>query len=136
MNAEGLVAEFIAAVERGNIDAALGYLAPDCEYDNVPMSKAIGHEQIRATLSMFVGPDNPAEFKVLRQAATGNIVMNERVDRLKIGGKDVEVPVVGVWEVSGDKITLWRDYFDMFDVFKATVRGLAGLILPSLKASF
>jgi len=118
MNAEGLVAEFIAAVERGNIDAALGYLAPDCEYDNVPMSKAIGHEQIRATLSMFVGPDNPAEFKVLRQAATGNIVMNERVDRLKIGGKDVEVPVVGVWEVSGDKITLWRDYFDMGQVSK------------------
>jgi len=118
MNAEGLVAEFIAAVERGDIDAALGYLAPDCEYDNVPMSKAIGHEQIRATLSMFVGPDNPAEFKVLRQAATGNIVMNERVDRLKIGGKDVEVPVVGVWEVSGDKITLWRDYFDMGQVSK------------------
>jgi limonene-1,2-epoxide hydrolase len=118
MNAEGLVAEFIAAVEQGNIDAALGYLAPDCEYDNVPMSKAIGHEQIRATLSMFVGADNPAEFKVLRQAATGNIVMNERVDRLKIGGKDVEVPVVGVWEVSGDKITLWRDYFDMGTVSK------------------
>jgi limonene-1,2-epoxide hydrolase len=118
MNAEGLVAEFIAAVERGDIDTALGYLAPDCEYDNVPMSKAIGHEEIRATLSMFVGADNPAEFKVLRQAASGNLVMNERVDRLKISGKDVEVPVVGVWEVSGDKITLWRDYFDMGTVSK------------------
>ena len=116
MNAEGLVAGFIAAVERGDIDTALGYLAPDCEYDNVPMSKAIGHEQIRATLSMFVGPDSPAEFKVLRQAATGNIVMNERVDRMKVAGKDVEVAVVGVWEISGDKIVLWRDYFDMGQV--------------------
>jgi hypothetical protein len=28
MNAEGLVAEFIAAIERGDIDGALSYLAP------------------------------------------------------------------------------------------------------------
>ncbi len=115
MNAEGVVAEFIAAVERGDVDAALEYVAPDCEYDNVPISKAIGHDAIRATLAMFIGPDNPAEFKIVRQVASGNLVMNERVDRLTIGGKPVELPVVGVWEVDPDqgKIVLWRDYFDM-----------------------
>jgi len=113
MNAEGLVAEFIAAIERGDVDGALSYLSPTCEYDNVPISKAIGHDEIKAVLGMFVSPDNPAEFRVLRQAATGNLVMNERIDRLAIGGKTVEIPVVGVWEVEGDKITLWRDYFDV-----------------------
>src|SRR5258708_5359822 len=113
MNAEGLVAGFIAAIERGDLDGAMAYLAPDCEYDNVPMSKAVGHDEIRAVMAMFVGPDNPAEFKVLRQAASGDLVMNERVDRLKIGDKTIELPVAGVFEVHGDKITLWRDYFDM-----------------------
>ena len=113
MNAEGLVAEFIAAIERGDIDGALSYLAPTCEYDNVPISKAIGHEEIKAILGMFVSPDSPTEFRIVRQVASGNLVMNERVDRLAIGGKTVELPVAGVWEVEGDKIVLWRDYFDV-----------------------
>jgi len=115
MNAEGVVAEFIAALARGDIEGAMGYVAPDCEYDNVPMSKAIGHEQIRGVLGMFVGPDNPLQFDVVRQAASGNLVMNERVDRLTVAGKRVELPVAGVWEVDPgtNKITLWRDYFDM-----------------------
>jgi limonene-1,2-epoxide hydrolase len=113
MGAEELVGAFIGAIEKGDVEGALQYLADDCEYDNVPMSKAIGHEEIRNTLAMFVSPDNPAEFKVLRQAATGNVVMNERIDSLKIAGKSIEIKVAGVWEVQGDKITLWRDYFDM-----------------------
>ncbi|HEY2427381.1 MAG TPA: limonene-1,2-epoxide hydrolase family protein [Acidimicrobiales bacterium] len=114
--AEQVVADFIAAIEKGDIDAALGYMATDAEYDNVPMSKAIGHDEIRATLAMFVGPDNPGQFEILRQAATGNIVMNERIDRLQMNGKAIEVQVAGVWQVDGDKITLWRDYFDMGQV--------------------
>ena len=116
MSAESVVADFIAAVEKGDIDAALGYLAPDAEYDNVPMAKAIGHDEIRNTLAMFVGPDHPGQFEILRQAATGNIVMNERIDHLEMNGKTLAVKVAGVWEVDGDKITLWRDYFDMGQV--------------------
>ncbi|SKX36263.1 limonene-1,2-epoxide hydrolase [Mycobacteroides abscessus subsp. massiliense] len=34
------------------------------------------------------------------------------------------------------KITLWRDYFDMFDMFKATVRGLVGIAIPALRPRF
>lgn len=113
--AEETVTSFIAAVEKGDIDAAVALMAEDAEYDNVPISKSIGHEQIRATLGMFIGPGSPTEFKVLRQVAAGNVVMNERIDSLTIGGKHVELPVAGVWEVdpSTGKIVLWRDYFDM-----------------------
>jgi limonene-1,2-epoxide hydrolase len=113
MSATEVVEAFIAAIEKGDVEGALEYMSSDCEYDNVPMSKAIGHEEIRNTLAMFVSADNPAEFKVLRQAATGDIVMNERIDSLKVAGKAIEVKVTGVWEVHAGKITLWRDYFDM-----------------------
>jgi limonene-1,2-epoxide hydrolase len=27
-------------------------------------------------------------------------------------GKEIAIPVAGVFEVNGDKITFWRDYFD------------------------
>ena len=113
MTAEELVNAFVAAVEKGDIDTAISYLSPDCEYDNVPMSKAVGHDAIRSTLEMFIGPDKKTQFEVVRQAASGNLVMNERIDRLEVFGKSVELPVAGVFEVKGDKIVLWRDYFDL-----------------------
>jgi limonene-1,2-epoxide hydrolase len=118
MSPEHVIAAFVAAVEQGDVDAALAHLAPECEYDNVPIGKAVGHAAIRQTLAMFVAPENPAEFKVVRQAVQGNVVFNERIDRMTVGGKLLEIAVVGVWEVDPvtEKITLWRDYFDMGQV--------------------
>jgi limonene-1,2-epoxide hydrolase len=111
--AQAIVTTFIAAIERGDVDGAIACMTEDCEYDNVPMAKAIGHEQIRTTLSMFISPDAKTQFEIIRQAATGNVVMNERIDRLTVFGKQVELPVAGVFEVRDGKIALWRDYFDL-----------------------
>ena len=66
-----------------------------------------------ATFESSAEPDKKTEFEVLRQAASGNVVMNERVDRLEVFGKRVEIPVAGVFEVADGKIRLWRDYFDL-----------------------
>ncbi len=39
---------------------------------------------------------------------------SERLDRLRIGGMPVELPVMGRFEVDADgKLTTWRDSFDM-----------------------
>ena len=43
--------------------------------------------------------------------------------------------VCGVFEVRDGRITLWRDYFDMFDFTKALVRGVAGAVIPALRPS-
>lgn len=113
MSAEEVVNAFISAIEKGDIDGCLALMSADAEYDNVPMSKVIGHEAIRGTLAMFLAPDQKTHFEVLRQAATGNVVMNERVDHLEVFGKHVDIAVAGVFEVHDGKITLWRDYFDL-----------------------
>lgn len=44
---------------------------------------------------------------------SGNVVMNERVDTLSMGGNEVALPVMGVFEIEDGKIRAWRDYFDM-----------------------
>ena len=36
----------------------------------------------------------------------------ERLDRHRLAGGRVELPVTGVWEVHDGRITLWHDYFD------------------------
>lgn len=51
-----------------------------------------------------------AEFVHL--AVTGNVVLTERVDRIGLpNGKTLASPEMGTFEVTGDKITAWRDYF-------------------------
>jgi limonene-1,2-epoxide hydrolase len=39
--------------------------------------------------------------------------MTERVDVFTYPDKSIELPVAGVFEVRGDKIAAWRDYFDV-----------------------
>ena len=67
--------------------------------------------------------DGPVEFEVLRQTATGNTVMNERVDRFHTGsGRQIELPVMGIFEVNDGLITFWRDYFDQ-GTFMRQIKG-------------
>ena len=50
---------------------------------------------------------------MLAIAADGNTVFAERVDRIDAGGRHVDLPVVGVFELQDGKIAAWRDYFDL-----------------------
>ena len=65
--------------------------------------------------------------KIHRIAADGAAVLTERTDALIFGPLRLQFWVCGVFEVHDGRITLWRDYFDFFDMFKATLRGLAAL---------
>ena len=112
MSAEQVVNDFCAAIGRKDQAAAMGLVAEDCYYDNVPIGHMVGHEKMLEVLGpMFSSPD-AVEFEILRQTATGNMVMNERIDRFILAGKQIELPVMGVFEVNENKITFWRDYFD------------------------
>ena len=53
-----------------------------------------------------------ADMKIRHLLAGEGIVMTERVDHFTYGRR-VAAPVMGVFEVAEDKITTWRDYFDM-----------------------
>jgi limonene-1,2-epoxide hydrolase len=48
--------------------------------------------------------------------SAGNVVMNERLETWVKGSVRLELPVLGVFEVSKGKITHWRDYFDAASV--------------------
>jgi limonene-1,2-epoxide hydrolase len=113
-NPSELVREFLHAFERKDMDAALAMVADDIEYDNVPLGKVFGAQGMRDLLaSGFAGTAERIDWVVLRQAAKGNLVFNERVDRFYFDGHWLEIPVVGIFEFRGTKISLWRDYFDM-----------------------
>ncbi len=112
------VNEFIRRVVSLDIDGACELVTDDVEYDNVPIGKNHGPEGVKAFLGgMSGGKVTGLEFIVHREAATGNIVMNERTDRFIMGDQVIDLLVAGVFEVTDDgKISLWRDYFDMAKV--------------------
>jgi limonene-1,2-epoxide hydrolase len=103
---------FIAALERKDLDAALALVSDDVEYDNVPMGKVHGPDEVRRTLGPMVQACTTIEWVVHRHAAQDHLVFNERLDRFEMPFGWIEVAVTGVWEVHDGRITLWRDYFD------------------------
>jgi limonene-1,2-epoxide hydrolase len=110
-----VVNKFCVAWSRRNLDELMGYFTDDAEYQNIPMGPAAkGKEAIKQVINTFLPMAKGLEFKVLNTAANGNVVFNERIDIFDLGGgKKIELPVAGVFEVSGGKVAKWRDYFDM-----------------------
>jgi limonene-1,2-epoxide hydrolase len=111
---EKIVTDFCQAWSRRKLDEILGFMTEDAVYHNIPMAPAKGKTAIAAVVDGFLKMADAIDFKILHTASAGNMVMNERVDSFTYkGGKKGSVPVVGVFEVQGGKISAWRDYFDM-----------------------
>lgn len=107
------VRRFMKLMEPLNYDEALKLISPTCEYTNPPpLGTVHGPAGVRAVLEPFFKPTKENEFRILREAANGNIVFLERLDRHLFGAKWVELPVTGVYEVKDGVITYWREYFD------------------------
>jgi limonene-1,2-epoxide hydrolase len=114
MSPQATVTEFIKAIERKDIDAALALAAEDISYENMPISPVVGKQGVASVLEMFLAPAHEVEWLILSQYEVGDIVVNERLDRFQIGDGWLELPIAGFFRVDVDgKIALWRDYFDM-----------------------
>jgi limonene-1,2-epoxide hydrolase len=113
-DAEKIVTDFCNAWPRKNVEELLAFFTDDAVYHNIPLESAKGKDAIRGVINTFLPMARSLHFKVLNSAGNGNIVFNERVDIFDLGnGKTISLPVAGVFEVTGSKISAWRDYFDM-----------------------
>ena len=112
MSAEEVVNQFIEAVGRKDEASAMALVADNCYYDNVPVGDMTGKDKMAEFLAPMFKSKGPVVFEIHRQTTTGNVVMNERTDRFVMKGKEIAIPVAGVFEVNDGKITFWRDYFD------------------------
>jgi limonene-1,2-epoxide hydrolase len=126
---------FLNALQDADLETADAALDDNLVYQNVGFPTIHGR---RRAIELFRRMDGRMGFevKIHRIAADGAAVLTERTDAMTIGPLRLQFWVCGVFEVHNGKITLWRDYFDFFDFLKATARGLAALVIPSLKATF
>ena len=113
-DAEALVNAFMAEfdAEHPDADQLAAYFTDDAVYHNMPMAPAEGLEAVKVALA-GVSQMTSRGWEVLHSASSGDVVLNERVDRFDMGGTEVAVQVCGVFEIRDGKIARWRDYFDM-----------------------
>jgi limonene-1,2-epoxide hydrolase len=110
---EEIVREFIAAWSRLSVDELVGYFTADGTYHNMMAKPVTGHEALRRFIGGFVRGWSATSWEVVNIVSRDDLVVAERVDRTRVGDRQVELPCCGVFELSGGKIRVWRDYFDL-----------------------
>jgi limonene-1,2-epoxide hydrolase len=123
---ERIVRDFIGAWSRLDVDEIVGFFAPDGIYHNMPTGPVQGRDNLKAFIAGFTRGWTETRWDVVSLVGRGDLVVAERVDRTKIGGRTIELPCCGVFQMAGGKIKVWRDYFDL-----ATYR--AALAPPAAK---
>lgn len=119
-SADELVTEFCKLWSSPDPDKLASYFAEDAVYHNIPMEAVQGREAIRDFIAGFTAAFDGIDFRVHRQVSDGTVVMNERTDVMRSkDGKEIPLPVTGVFEVHDGRIAAWRDYFDMAAITSA-----------------
>ena len=108
-----VVTRFCAAWATGDLDEIMAFFTDDATYHNIPVDPVEGKDAIRTTIAGFTTGVQKLEFRVDNIAASGNVVLTERVDVFTMPDKEVSLPVMGTFEVRDGRIAAWRDYFDL-----------------------
>lgn len=122
----------LSSLQAADPDGAGAVLDDNLVYQNVGFPTIRGRAR---AMKLFRAMEGRLGFeaKTHRIAVNGATVLTERTDALIIGPVRLQFWVCGVFEVHSGRITLWRDYFDMWDMTKALVRGLLGAAIPALR---
>jgi limonene-1,2-epoxide hydrolase len=123
MSALETVNAFLVAAAKRDYDTALPLLTDDVEYQNMPIAPVKGRAAVKEQLEMLLAMGTDSEWKVLREVAAGDTVMNERVDRFEINGQWADLPVMGVFVLRDGLIAEWRDYFDLQTIMGQLAEG-------------
>lgn len=130
-----VVREFLAALERLDLDAALRLISDDVVYQNVPLRPARGRAAVAQQLQWMFRHSTGFEARTHHLAADGPFVLTERTDVLRAGAWQAEFWVCGTFEVRDGLVVLWRDYFDWATVLASGARGAGKVLLARAAAA-
>ncbi len=110
---EKIVTELLNAWSRLDFAAAAELVTDAFVYQPDPSAKLIkGREAVLAEWRGYLKFMKSYEYKVLHMLSSGNVVMMERTEWIGTKRGRTELPIMGIFEVSGGKLTAWRDYWD------------------------
>lgn len=131
---DAIVTRFLQSIEQQDYATMAALLDPDLVYTNVSLPTIRGGEKVARLFESGLRRGGGFGVKMHSIAVNGDTVLTERTDLLKVGPFQMCFWVCGTFQVRDGRIVLWRDYFDWMDIGRATLRGVAGIALPGLRA--
>ena len=99
-----------------NHEAFLSHLTDDIEYHYHMSSRLlIGKEWVQKFLSKYDSITKDVVWRIDKHAETGDALLVEGYEEytdMRTGDR-IAHPYMGVFEFDGDKVSKWRDYFEM-----------------------
>lgn len=129
---EDVVRQFLDSLALRDVDSAIELIAPDIRYTNVSLP-TLGAGPTKKFLRTLNNPRFEFRVRLVNVASDGDVVLTERVDELSLGRFRMQFWVCGRFEVRDGQITVWRDYFDWYDIILGGVRGLVALAVPAVQ---
>jgi limonene-1,2-epoxide hydrolase len=108
-----IVREFIEAWSSLDAERLASYFTEDGTYYNMPTQPVTGRDNVQKFIAGFLATWTETQWDILNIMGEGDVVFAERLDRTKTSQGDVDLPCVGVFEMEGGQIKVWRDYFDL-----------------------
>ena len=106
------IAAFIAAWPTGDAATLSRFFSEDAEYCNGSLDPVRGREAIVMDLARMMSLGGEVDVDICHMLSDDAVVMTERVDYVRLGGKTAALRIAGVFEVDNGVIKGWRDYFD------------------------
>lgn len=110
---------FLEAWSRLDPEELAGYFLEDGTYHNMPAGPVTGRDNVKEFIAGFTATWTATEWELVNIVGAGDVVIAERVDRTQTSAGDVDLPCVGVFEMSEGRIREWRDYFDLDTYMRA-----------------
>lgn len=109
-----LVARLVGGWESRDAGAIAACLAKDAVWHNMPHPPITGRDAIERAIGRFLAGIDSVVFEILNEGAIGpGLYVNERVDRFRMAdGRQIDLPVMGIFEMRDGLVQSWRDYFD------------------------
>ncbi len=128
-----VVVGFLHALAAFDIEAALLLVTEDLVYTNVSLPTIYGRDRLARFARPVMRPGRMGFNVHLNHVATeGDVVLTDRIDEINFRRFASRFWVYGRFVVRDGRIAVWRDSFDWLDVTVGNLRGLAGLLAPSL----
>ena len=115
--------EMMRAWSAKDAAACAQLFAEDGVLHSVMIEPIVGREAIYQRIKGLEAANKHFHGHILRHGVIGNgTLVTERVDELVIDGVSRSYPVVGLLDFDGDRIVLWKDYYDRNQLLRAQGR--------------
>ncbi len=114
-----VVQEMITAWNEKEWDKIADLFTEDGVLHSMMIEPVVGREVIRTRINGLGEGLEEITLNIKNIGQIGDVVVIERVDEFTYKGHKGKVPVVGILEVEGNKVSEWREYYDRAELIEA-----------------